>query len=672
MADIKAGVLLSLKDQYSQGIKGAGIATKDFGGTALAAVDKVNKAFSGLAGTLGALGVTIGIGAAIKTYIDLDERMVRIGTDIGLAAEKTNELKRYLYEVARDPSIKMGTDSLLEAMETFSGKNFDAGFIKENLREVGLLMKATGVSGGEAATLFIESYKQGMNKDEIMKSLDDISVIGDMLHNQFELSDFTKAFSGLEATNTLLGKSAMNTTELFTAMNILGAGTKSSARAVSAYNAIVNELADPRKQELLWKLGIAVREGGTGDFRNLADILKEIAATDEGTGNFDTLSTVFSGAAMDAIFAYNQFGHLADGLENIGDTSGEIEKKAAQNASTLKSNLINLQTAFMGFADKNLTGPLEKLTGFLNKLAEDPERVERYIRRIAIALGVLGAVKIGAGIVSLVANLKGFQSGKIDLSGAAGGTGIPVHVTNWGGATGSSLLPGGASVGRTPNGQPAGTPLAAGGKAQQAYAAGRNALTSVTKTQLAGGAAAGGITAAFVAVPRMMDELDAIKQDETLTNKERGKAKGGAIGDASGTIVGGAVGGAAGIATGAAVGAAVGSVVPVLGTAVGALVGAGIGALGMWLGSKAGRAVGEGIGEAVAKEDIPKVLANEINAVPAIPRGGGRAVLEGNAVMDINLTLNDRRTLFTSSITNNGIPIRFPTGSAREVRISGL
>jgi hypothetical protein len=152
--DIKAGVRLSLKDQYSQGIKGAGTATKDFAGTALGAVDKVNKAFSGLAGTLGTLGVTIGIGAAVKTYIDLDERMVRIGTDLGLAADKTNELKRSLYEVAQDPAIKMGTDSLLEAMETLAGKNFDAGVIEDNLRNIGLVMKATGVSGGEAAAFF--------------------------------------------------------------------------------------------------------------------------------------------------------------------------------------------------------------------------------------------------------------------------------------------------------------------------------------------------------------------------------------------------------------------------------------------------------------------------------------------------------------------------------------
>jgi hypothetical protein len=669
MADIKAGVILSLKDLFSQGIKGAGLSTQNFGKTALGAVEKVNRAFSGLAGTLGTLGVTIGVGAAVKTYIDLDDRMVRIGTDIGLTAEKTNELKRNLYAVAQDPAIKMGTGSLLEAMETFSGKNFDADFITDNLRDIGLVMKATGVSGEEAANFFIESFKRGMDKGEIMKSLDDISVIGDELRNQFSLSDFTKSFAGLEATNTLLGKSAMNTTELFTAMNILGAGTKSSARAVSAYNAIVNELADPKKQELLWKLGIAVREGGTGDFRNLADILKEIAETDGGTGNFDTLSTVFSGAAMDAIFAYNQFGHLADGLEDIGDTSGEIEKKAENNAKSITSNLQNLQTAFMGFADERLTKPLEKITEFLNYMAKHPKIATTAMWGLTAAVGALAAIKIGAGVTTLIANLKGIQGGKLDLAGAAGGgAGIPVHVTNWGGAAGSSALPGGspglpgAGAGRTPTGQPAGTPLSAG----------RNALASVTGKQLAGGAAAGGIAAAVVAIPQMMGELSAIKQDETLTGKRRGKATGGAIGDAGGKIVGGAIGGAAGIAAGAAVGAAVGSVVPVLGTAVGALVGAGIGALGMWAGSRAGRAIGEGIGEAVAKEDIPKILEDEINSVPAIPQGGGNPVLEGNASMDVNILVGDDRTRASIAMRQNTLPVRVNTGSAALVRENAL
>ena len=661
MAEINAGVRLSLRDQFSSGLKGAGQSIKDFGSTALGAVDKVNQAFSGLAGTLATVGVTIGVGAAVKTYIDLDDRIVRIGTDIGATAKQTNELKRSLYEVAQDPAIKMGTDSLMSAMETFSGKNFDTEFIKDNLRDVGIAMKATGASGEEMANFFIESYKKGMDKNEIKKSLDDMSVIGDQLHNQFSLSAFTKALPGLEAVNTLLGKSAMNTTELFTAMNILGAGTKSPQRAVAAYSSIVNELADPKKQEALYKLGVKVRDS-SGQFRNLSDILQDIAATDEGTENFDNLTTVFSGAAMDAIMAYNKFGKLADGLEDLGDTTGTLEQKATSNASSLKSNLANLQTAFMGFADKQLTVPMEKLTDLLNKLAEDPEKVERIIKGIAGAIAVLGAVKIGAGVVSFIANLKGIKGGNVNLSGVGGGgAGIPVHVTNWGGVAGTSSLPGvgqppGVGIGKAPPGQ---TPLAAG----------KAALSSVTPKAMALGGAGAAIMAAPIAISNMKSELDEIKSDETLTSKQRGKAKGGAIGGASGTIAGAAVGGAAGIAAGAAVGAAVGSVIPVLGTAVGALVGAGIGALGMWAGGKAGRAIGEGIGEAVAKEDIPKTLQNEMRSVPPLPsQAPANAVLEGNAAMDVNININEDRTQASVFMRNNNTPIQFNTGLAQEAR----
>jgi len=650
MAEINAGVRLSLKDQFSSGMKGAGQSVKDFGSTALGAVDKVNKAFSGLAGTLAAVGVTIGVGAAVKTYIDLDDRIVRIGTDIGASAKQANELKRSLYAVAQDPSIKMGTDSLMAAMETFSGKNFDTDFIQDNLRDVGIAMKATGATGEEMANFFIESYKKGMDKDAIKKSLDNMSVIGDQLHNQFSLSAFTQALPGLEAVNTLLGKSAMNTTELFTAMNILGAGTKSPQRAVAAYSSIVNELADPRKQEALYKMGVKVRDG-SGEFRNIAEILQDISATVGDTDNFDNLTTVFSGAAMDAIQAYNKFGKLADGLENLGDTTGELEKKAASNASSLKSNLANLQTAFMGFADQRLTGPLQKLTELFNKLAEDPGKIEKILWGITAALGAMAAIKITAGVASFVSNLKGIQSGKVDLSGAAGGgAGIPVHVTNWGGEAGASGMPGVGNasssipgIGKTPAGQPAGTTL---GKPKFGIS-GSQAL------KVGGGAA---ISAALFAVPQMIGELGEISKNEDLTAKEKNKAKGGAIG--------GAVGSIGGAAAGAVAGAAIGSVVPVVGTAIGALAGGLIG----YFGGKGGRLIGEKIGEAVTKEDIPKTLQSEIQAVPPIPAQAPAAVLEGDAVMDVNFLIKQEGIEASAKLRKNTTPIQVNTGLVWEPR----
>jgi hypothetical protein len=650
MADIRAGVRLSLQDQYSQGIKGAGAATKDFGGTALAAVDRVNKAFSGLAGTLGTLGVAFGAGAAVKTYIDLDDRMVRIGTDLGLAADKTNELKCSLYEAAQDPSIKMGTDSLLEAMETLAGKNFDAGVIQDSLRDIGLVMKATGATGEEAAAFFIESFKRGMNTEEIMKSLDDMSVIGDELRNQFSLSDFTKAFSGLEATSTLLGKSAMNTTELYTAMNILGAGTKSSARAVSAYTAIVNELADPRKQEILFNMGIEVREGGIGDFRNLADILQEIAATDEGTGNFDKLSREFSTAAMEAIFAYSQFGHLADGLENLGDTTGEIAKKAENNARSLSSNLQNLQTAFYSFADERLTKPLEKLTQFLNFLAERPKIATAAMWGLTAAVAAAGAVKFGAGLTTLIANLKGFKGGKIDLAGAAGGgAGIPVHVTNWDGTPGTGIpRPGlldqyGNPLAGTPKPPapvlPGSAPAQGGISPGGAVALGAAVVAASYATAQA---AHSKLAPLDPAVPGMSNYYSMhwgarrkawaqyeAEHPEEMTYALRVAAARAAQNE----------------------------------TPAGA---------GIISRDELPADIEEGGREAVVKNEIPASIREEISSLPRIPQGGGNPVLEGNARLENHVYLHADRYEVESFVRDNTIPLRFETGRAREVRDAAL
>jgi hypothetical protein len=62
------------------------------------------------------------------------------------------------------------------------------------------------------------------------------------------------------------------------------------------------------------------------------------------------------------------------------DTTGLLQKQSVAMADTLQSNIQNLQTAFYSFADSNLTKPLEYLTNLLNKLAEDPERIKKYLQ----------------------------------------------------------------------------------------------------------------------------------------------------------------------------------------------------------------------------------------------------------------------------------------------------
>ena len=648
MKELKAGVLLSLKkDQYSRGMKDASTDTSNFSAGAIKAIDKVNGAMSGMAGKLGALGVTLGFGAAVKASIDLDDRLVRIGTDAGASAEEVNKFRRQLYDVARAPDIKMDTAPLLDAVEVLTGKAIGLEFVEENIRSIALAMKATGISGEEAGNAFAVFEKLGYSSDEILSTLDQMAVIADTAGG-FGLSKFTQAMPGLMEMNSTIGDSSEDLIKLYNTMQILGKGTKDEAKAVEVYNAMLTELSDPRKQELLHRqLGIQVRDKDTQQFRDFGDIMNEIAASKEKWGNLDVLGTVFSSAAMDAVRAYDRYGDLDKKLTDLGDTTNAVQKRAAQNSASLKSNLNNLQTAFLAFADKNLTGPLEKLTEFLNKLAEDPEKVEKYIRNITIALGALAAVKIGAGIVSFIGNLKGLQGGaKIDLTGAAGTNGMPVYVTNWGGTAGASPIPnlGGGGIpglGNTPAGKPAGTPL--GGP-------------KINPGTLGKAGVAGAAMAAVVAVPQMIGELNEIDQNEELTKKERNKAKGGAIG--------GAVGSIGGTAAGAIAGAAIGSVVPVVGTAIGALVGGAIG----YFGGKLGRMAGEAIGEAITKEDLPSTLSEEMQSIEQIPQGQGGAVLEGNAQIENHVYIHEDRVDVQSRVVNNSMPVQFPTGSYREYR----
>jgi hypothetical protein len=179
----------------------------------------------------------------------------------------------------------------------------------------------------------------------------------------------------------------------------------------------------------------------------------DIVAKAEEFGNADFFGTIFGTVSMAAIRAYlTQGERMYDSLVNLGDTTGRVQQKSATMANTLKANLQNLQTAFLSFADKNLTGPLEELATLLNNLAEDPDKIEAAMRRIAKGVALVAGVKLSAGVVSFIANLKSLKGGAApDLSGlanAGGGAGMPVYVTNWGGGAGlpGMQAPGGGSV----------------------------------------------------------------------------------------------------------------------------------------------------------------------------------------------------------------------------------
>lgn len=704
MNEIKAGVLLSLKDKFSQGIKDAGGTVQKFASSAASAVQGIDKAFSGLGTAMGAIGVSLSVGAATKEIISLDSRLTRIGLTADASAEQINQLKQKVFEAATDSKIKIDTTSINDALEVVMTKTGDLEYAEANIRNIAIAIQATGEQGASIGSVFAEFQKFGYSADEISRLMDDMVKQGDQ--GAFTFGEFAKAGSAVISAYSPIGTTPDDIRRANAAMQILVAGTKSPEIAVTALGSAMAELSSPDKQEKLRAYGIAVRDT-EGKFRDFSDIMGDLVALSKDVGNTDLLGSIFGRTSMDAVRAYSNFyEQMYPKLMDLGDTTGAMESKSATMANTLAANLQQVQTAFVRFADASLAKPLEWLTDLLEYLSEDPERFSKVFKTIAAGVGLIAAAKGASSVINLFSSLKALRGsgGKISLGSNQGGNGLPVYVTNWGGKAGASPFPGTgtsaasgtqkgtASAGKTPAGQPAGTPLNAGsqgGTFQKMGGAASQALRNTTKTQMAMGGAAAGIGAALISIPKAVNEVSEINADETLSQHDKTVKKGGAIGDAAGTVVGAAVGGAIGVAASAATGAAIGSIVPGLGTAVGALVGAGIGALGGWIGGKGGRALGEKIGKTVAGNDeerLPEDLGNQLpeNAVyaselpPEISSQhmagsqqftGMSAELSGAADVNLHVILDDNRTMFSAETSRNTARnIRVNTGSAVEAR----
>lgn len=532
--DIKAGVLLSLKDQFSRGIRNAGNETRNFASGAIGAINRVDKAFSGAAATLASFGLTIGAGAAIKSTIDFEDRLTRLGLAANASGAQVNELKREIFAAASAPDIKLNPDEIVSAVEVIMEKTGNLKFARENLENIATAIKGAGTSGEAMGSVFAEFEKVGVgSSEEILALMDQLVIQGDK--GAFTFKEFAAQGVAILSAYSPIGRTSKDILNAGAAMQIIMRGTKNADTAVTALSATMAELADPKRQEELLALGITVRDDA-GMFRDLNEIMADIVKVAKERGNPDFLGTIFGMESMKAVRAYMADGHLYETFVDVSDAAGALSNKSATMANTFKSNLTLMQTSLRSFADKKLTEPLQVMTDFFNELAESPEGFEKPIRDITIAIAALGAVKIGAGVLSFMANLKIARgSGKVDFSGltqASGGAGIPVHVTNWGGSAGASSFAGGGAPGAAP-------------MVPDLTATGRRAATSANYRKSA--VQSGIMLTAGVALQQgisMWQNNRAIDADTTLSGRERGAAKGANVGGALGTTLGTGLGAA--------------------------------------------------------------------------------------------------------------------------------
>lgn len=669
MADVKASVLLTLKDLYSKELGKMGTATKKFSSDTLAAVNKIDGVFSGMKTKLGAIGVSLSLGAASNEIIDLDARLTRMGMTADASAEQVNRLKQKIFEAAQDPNIKMDPSKIVDALDVVMTKTGNLDYVEANIKNIAVALQASGAAGEEMGDVFSEFQKKGFAAAEISKLMDDLVKQGDQ--GEYTFQKFAKTGKAVLSSYSTIGNTVEDVKKLNAVMQVLTAGTPSEDVAATALNSIISELSDPKKQEQLGIIGVRVRDTA-GNFRDLADIMQDILAVAEKEGNIDFLVDVFGVTSMSAVRAFRQYGENYKKLtEELGDSSGALEKKSAVMSRTMKANLQNLQTTFLKFADTNLAKPLERLNDLLSYLSEKPERLEKVFNTIKYGLGAIVAVKglakvsgfigsISSGIRTLTGgSMQAALGGALPGNGAGAASGLPVFVTNMGqGGMGASN-----GLSQAASGGAAETPTLGGIMDANARNF-RNGAIQMGVLQT--------VTTGAVKTLAAIDEVRSINADDSLSGKEKAQKKGGAIGDAIGTTVGTGLGVAAGAFAAGKIGAAIGTfIAPGIGTAIGGAIGMAGGGLVGWLGGKLGRTVGEKIGEAVGKDEvIPESAAvrEELETVQQLPETPVTAELTGNAVMDLNINLSGERPTVFAKVQRNSTPFQYNTGRIQEAR----
>ena len=644
---LKAGIELFLKDTFSPGLSKVAAAGKQFGAGFLNTAATVDKALSGITGTLATIGVSMGAAATINKTIDFEDKIARIGTVAKMSSDEMKQFKKEIFEAAMMPDIKMNPDELVAAVDVIKDKTGDLAFAQANVQNMGRAMRAFGVDGSDMGGMMAEFNKLGYKAEEVTDLLDVMYSQGNK--GAFTAAEFAKNGSAIISAYSKIGTSSKDLKNANAAMQILTMGVKDPTAAVTVLESLMQELADPQKQEKLSQLGkslgmnLDVRDA-TGQFRDLTELMPEIVKAGnklESLGlSKDVFGTIFGGVAVRGLTAFDNFGYKLEGLLDTSDAVGAVSEAAAANASTLKSNITNLQTAFTAVANAGLDGPLRALTSVLNEMAKHPAVLKAVFNALIAGIGGVMAMKGIGKVINLVNSFKGLKSGKIALDPIGGGgsaSGTPVFVTNMGqGGMGAS-----------------------GNTADPALSGGKPAGSRLSFKQGAALAGVAAVQTALTAIPAMLGELNDINNNPELKGKEKSKAKGGAVGAAVGSI--------GGAAAGALAGAAIGSVVPVIGTAIGGLVGGAIG----WFGGKLGRTVGEKIGEAVGKDEvIPESAAvrEELETVQQLPETPVTAELTGNAVMDLNINLSGERPTVSAKVQRNSTPFQYNTGRIQEAR----
>lgn len=462
MSELRASVVMNLRGNLERNARRYEGSMRQLATNGSRHMSRLQRVTGGLGRTLDRVGnrwTALATGAAgvqtIRSLTTLEERFTRLGIQSGQSAERMEELRRQIFDTAREAEIRVDPSQITGAIEAIVEKTGDLEFARENIRNIAMAISATGAEGANIGEIMAEFQKMDIRSmDQVLSAIDTLNEQGKS--GAFTLQNLASLGPRVVTAYTALGRQGPQAIrEMGAALQVIRQGTGSSEQAATAFEALLRTFQQADKIELLKKGGIQLYdprelEKGRQVLRPINELMVEIVEAVDGRGS--RLSSVFDAEAMRAFNAalgeYNRTGAV-ESIDRFLQVQGNGEttiNDSARAAGTAAGAMRSLGAAWQSFADENLTDHIQSAADALNSL--DPETVDRWLKIGGMVGGGIAGLYAIRSLGKLGGDLArggrallrgGSTAGGVacGLGGAVGSMApVPVFVTNWGGGPG--------------------------------------------------------------------------------------------------------------------------------------------------------------------------------------------------------------------------------------------
>jgi hypothetical protein len=349
---------------------------------------------------MGALAAGYAGANLAKSVMDMERRLTRLGIVANQSDDEIAKLKEKINNAAMSPDININPDQILSGIEAILEKTGDFEAAMNQVRNIGLMVQATGADGGDIGNMMSLNIMHGVKDAKTMLEIfDTFNVQGKK--GAFTLKNLAAEGERLVAAYAGVGRSGkLAMREIGAVAQVVRGANGSAEQTITSIEAVLRAFSEKKHVKDLKNVGVKVFDEqslkkGLHILRPLNEIMREIV-----------LKTHANPLKIHDLLgdeeAIRAFGNLIDEFNKTGDVKSlnEFYNTVGNGTETLKdsqraandsaASFDHLNASIHELADLTMTKPLKLLADGVHFLADEIRALNKDAEEFGHYMGLIG------------------------------------------------------------------------------------------------------------------------------------------------------------------------------------------------------------------------------------------------------------------------------------------